>query len=69
MREARVLEAVRGGQTTVAGLVDVAYADAPPMARMGPGGIAGLSLRAHLDKLVAEGRVVGRRRAGYQVAG
>ena len=68
MREDRVLAAVRGGQTTVEGLVEVAYADAPPMTRMGPGGgLAGLSLRAHLEKLVAEGRVV-HGPGGYTVA-
>lgn len=59
-REARVVAALAAGAHSVAELVAHAYADAPPMARMGPGGgIAGLSVRAHLDKLAAEGRVVG----------
>ncbi len=56
-REAKVWAALAEGAADVATLVGRAYADAPPMARMGPGGgIAGLSLRAHVEKLVAEGR-------------
>ncbi|MCB9524481.1 MAG: MBL fold metallo-hydrolase [Myxococcales bacterium] len=55
-REAKVLAALREGAADVATLVGRAYAEAPPMARVGPdGGIAGLSLRAHLEKLLAEG--------------
>lgn len=57
MREAKVLDAVtaagpRGGEASE--LVPVAYADTPP--HVWP--IALLSLRAHLEKLAREGRVV-----------
>lgn len=55
-REAKVIEALKVGGDLKA-LVDHAYADAPEMLRAGPeGGVAGLSLRAHLEKLIAEGR-------------
>lgn len=58
-REAKVVAALAEGPRTVGEIVERAYADAPPMAKAGPGGgIAGLSTRAHLEKLVAEGRVV-----------
>ncbi len=59
MREGKVLAALEPGPVDVPTLVERAYADAPPIARQGPGGgIAGLSVRAHLIKLTAEGRAV-----------
>lgn len=57
MREAKVLDAVRGraGEAATAeDLVPIAYADTP--ARLWP--IARLSLLAHLEKLVTDGKVV-----------
>jgi glyoxylase-like metal-dependent hydrolase (beta-lactamase superfamily II)/8-oxo-dGTP pyrophosphatase MutT (NUDIX family) len=56
-REAKIIAALNVGPGTIKALVERAYADAPPVVRMGSnGGIAGLSLRAHLEKLLDEGR-------------
>jgi len=56
-REAQVLDALGRGPGTLATLVDRVYVDVPPMMKAGPdGGLAGLSLRSHLDKLLGEGR-------------
>jgi ribonuclease/clavin/mitogillin len=56
-REAQVVEALSLGPSDLKGLVDRVYLDVHPMMKMGPdGGLAGRSLRAHLDKLVREGR-------------
>lgn len=57
LREAKVLEAVKSAGAAggdLGDLVAIAYADTPPL--IWP--IAMLSLRAHLDKLVAEGKVI-----------
>ncbi len=53
MREARIVEALGRGAQTSAELLPDAYADTP--VHLWP--LAALSLQAHLDKLVAEGRV------------
>lgn len=56
-RERQVLMALAAGPADLATLVDRVYVDVPPLMKVGPdGGLAGLSLRAHLDKLHAEGR-------------
>ena len=56
-REAKVLAALAEGAADLATLTGRAYADAPAMLRMGKdGGVAGMSLRAHLEKLLIEGR-------------
>ncbi len=56
-RERQALAALAQGPADLATLVDRVYTDVPPMMKAGPhGGLAGLSLRAHLDKLVREGR-------------
>lgn len=58
MREAKVVAALDDGPLTVPQIVERAYADAPPIARMGPGGgMAGLSVQTHLTKLISDGRV------------
>jgi glyoxylase-like metal-dependent hydrolase (beta-lactamase superfamily II) len=51
-RERRLLEALRRGLRSEDELLDAAWADAPPELRP----VAALSLRAHLEKLRAEGR-------------
>jgi ribonuclease/clavin/mitogillin len=53
MREDRVVGALRNGPRTAAEILPDAYSDTP--VHLFP--IAALSLQAHLDKLVAEGRV------------
>ena len=58
MREAKVRAALDDGPLTVPQIVERAYADAPPIARMGPGGgMAGLSVQTHLVKLIDDGLV------------
>jgi len=52
MREGRIVDALRAGPRAASDLLPDAYADAPP--HLWP--IAALSLQAHLDKLVVEGR-------------
>jgi glyoxylase-like metal-dependent hydrolase (beta-lactamase superfamily II) len=52
-REAQVLEALEAGETTPAGMVSRIYADVDPALHR----FAELSVRAHLVKLVREGRV------------
>jgi glyoxylase-like metal-dependent hydrolase (beta-lactamase superfamily II) len=52
-REEQVLAALRGGATTPAGIVAVVYADVDPILHPA----AERSVRAHLDKLVAEGSI------------
>ena len=55
-REAKVLGALGDTPQTLKTIVEQAYADAPPIVRMGPkGGIAGRSATAHLIKLEADG--------------
>jgi glyoxylase-like metal-dependent hydrolase (beta-lactamase superfamily II) len=60
MREQRVLEAIEAGAATRDEVLDRAWSDvdldAGPYLRMA----AGLTLDAHVDKLVAEGRLAGR---------
>ena len=57
-REASLLRALAGTDQLI-GLVEAVYVDVPSALRAGPsGGLAGLSLRAHLDKLVDDGRVI-----------
>ena len=51
-RERRLLEALERGLTTEDDLLDAAWGDAPPELRE----FAAISLRAHLEKLRAEGR-------------
>jgi glyoxylase-like metal-dependent hydrolase (beta-lactamase superfamily II) len=53
-REAQVLEALRAGERTPAGMVRRIYADVDPALHQ----FAELSVRAHLVKLVREGRAV-----------
>ena len=53
MRERQVLDALAAGQDTIADIVPRLYADVPAFLH----GMAGLTVRAHLDKLVADGRV------------
>jgi len=53
MREDRIVGALRAGPRTAAEILPDAYADTP--AHVWP--VAALSLAAHLEKLVAEGRV------------
>lgn len=55
MREQQVLDALRDGPSTIAGLVPRIYADVP--AALHP--LAARSVHAHLIKLEAEGRVSG----------
>ena len=52
-RERRLLEALEDGARTEDELLDRAWADAPPHLR----GAAALTLRAHMEKLEAEGRL------------
>lgn len=52
-RERRLLEALDAGARTEAELLDHAWSDAPPHLR----GAAALTLRAHMEKLEAEGRL------------
>ncbi len=52
LREAKIVDALRMGPRTLGELLPDAYADTP--AHVWP--VAALSLQAHLDKLVAEGR-------------
>jgi glyoxylase-like metal-dependent hydrolase (beta-lactamase superfamily II) len=59
-REQQVLSAVRGGACTPAEVVATVYADVDPVLHP----TAERSVRAHLDKLVAEGAVEVRRRDG-----
>jgi len=54
MREAQIVEAVGAGLARIADIVPRLYADVPRLLH----GMAGLTVRAHLEKLVAEGRVV-----------
>ena len=56
-RERQVVEALSAGAAPIATLVDRVYTDVPAFLKAGPeGGLAGRSLRAHLDKLLLEGR-------------
>ena len=59
MRESKVLNALSREPITLEVLVHDAYDDAPAFLREGlGGGLAGLSLHAHLLKLLADGLVV-----------
>jgi glyoxylase-like metal-dependent hydrolase (beta-lactamase superfamily II) len=53
MREGQILEALGAGVGRIEAIVARLYADVPVILH----GMAGLQIRAHLDKLVAEGRV------------
>lgn len=56
-RERQVLAALDLGPADLKGLVERVYTDVPPIMKAGPdGGLAGLSLRAHLDQLEREDR-------------
>ena len=56
-RERQVLDALAIGPADLKGLVERVYTDVPPAVKAGPdGGLAGLSLRAHLDQLERQGR-------------
>jgi glyoxylase-like metal-dependent hydrolase (beta-lactamase superfamily II) len=52
-RERRLVAALDAGDRTVDGLLDAAWADAPPALRP----VAALTLGAHLDELEAQGRL------------
>jgi glyoxylase-like metal-dependent hydrolase (beta-lactamase superfamily II) len=54
MREQQILDALAAGIDRVADIVPRLYADVPQILH----GMAGLTVQAHLEKLVAEGRVV-----------
>ena len=54
MREAQIMEAVGAGVARIADIVARLYADVPRLLH----GMAALTVRAHLDKLLAEGVVV-----------
>ena len=54
MREGQIVDAVGAGLSRIADIVARLYADVPAILH----GMAALTVRAHLDKLVAEGRVV-----------
>jgi glyoxylase-like metal-dependent hydrolase (beta-lactamase superfamily II) len=53
MREAQIVDALAAGVGRIADIVPRLYADVPAILH----GMAGLTVHAHLDKLVAEGRV------------
>jgi len=53
MREAQIVDALAAGLQRIADIVPRLYADVPAILH----GMAGLTVRAHLDKLVADGRV------------
>jgi glyoxylase-like metal-dependent hydrolase (beta-lactamase superfamily II) len=53
MREAQIVDALAAGLERIADIVPRLYADVPAILH----GMAGLTVRAHLDKLVAEERV------------
>jgi glyoxylase-like metal-dependent hydrolase (beta-lactamase superfamily II) len=53
MREAQIVDALAAGVGRIADIVPRLYADVPAILH----GMAGLTVRAHLDKLVTEGRV------------
>jgi glyoxylase-like metal-dependent hydrolase (beta-lactamase superfamily II) len=53
-REAQIVATLAAGRTRITDIVPALYADVPRILH----GMAGLQVRAHLDKLVAEGRVV-----------
>lgn len=53
MREAQIVDALGAGLDRIGDIVPRLYADVPAILH----GMAGLTVRAHLDKLVAEGRV------------
>ncbi len=56
-RERQAVDALEAGAADLATLVARVYTDVPEVMRSGPsGGVAGRSLRAHLDKLAGEGR-------------
>lgn len=56
-RERQVLDALAVGPADLKTLVDRVYTDVPPMVKAGPdGGLAGLSLRAHLEQLERQRR-------------
>ena len=64
MREAAILNRLRDGDRTIEDIVRVLYADVDPRLH----GAAGLSVSAHLDHLIEQGKV--RRTAGgYEPAG
>ncbi len=57
-RERSLISALKSGAVATQDLVDYVYSDVPKVLRAGPnGGLAGLSLRSHLNKLEHEGRV------------
>jgi glyoxylase-like metal-dependent hydrolase (beta-lactamase superfamily II) len=62
-REQQVLESLRSGAGTPAEIVAMVYADVDPVLHP----MAERSVRAHLDKLVAEGAVTAERREGQEV--
>jgi glyoxylase-like metal-dependent hydrolase (beta-lactamase superfamily II) len=53
MREAQIVDALATGVDRIADIVPKLYADVPAILH----GMAALTVRAHLDKLIAEGRV------------
>ena len=53
MREAQIVDAIDAGVARIPEIVARLYADVPPILH----GMAGLTVRAHLDKLIAEGCV------------
>jgi ribonuclease/clavin/mitogillin len=56
-RERQVIAALAVGAADLKTLVERVYTDVPPLMKAGPhGGLAGRSLRAHLDKLRREDR-------------
>ena len=56
MREDQIVAALGAGIDRIAEIVPRLYADVPAFLH----GMAGLTVRAHLDKLIGEGRVTER---------
>jgi hypothetical protein len=54
MRETQIVDALAAGLSRIGDIVPRLYADVTPALH----GMAALTVQAHLDKLVAEGRVV-----------
>jgi glyoxylase-like metal-dependent hydrolase (beta-lactamase superfamily II) len=65
MREEQILQAIAAGVDRIADIVPRLYADVPHILH----GMAALTVQAHLDKLVAEGRVVPGDNARFTLRG
>jgi len=64
LRERQILAVLADGDATIAAIVARVYADVPAVLH----GAAGLTVRAHLDKLVGDGAVVEEADARYRLA-